>query len=251
MILAFLLLPSIVIIPTAFSDSVFLSFPPTGFSLRWFEAFFTSDEWLAAASRSFRIAVAVSLCATALATFTVILLTKCSPAVSKIARAVFMAPMTLPVIVYAIAVYGLYAKLRLVGTDVGIILAHILLAFPFPFITVSAAMATMDQSLVKAGASCGANPMRVFWWITFPLIRPGIAAGALFAFLTSFDEVVVSMFIGGVEPTLPKRMLDNIRYELSPILAAIATLLTCLTAVSIIAANKKRLGSARDQNDVK
>jgi ABC-type spermidine/putrescine transport system permease subunit II len=240
-ILAFLLLPALVVIPAAFSRSEFLSFPPTGFSVRWFAEFFTGDKWLAPAARSLRIAVIVSLLATALASFAAILLMRCSPLLNKLARVIFMAPITLPVIIYAVAVYGLYAKLRLVGTDIGLILAHTVLALPFPFLTVSAALATMDRSIPRAAASCGANGLRAFGWVILPMIRPAIAAGALFAFLTSFDEVVVAMFVGGTDSTLPKRMLDDIFFELTPTLAAIATMLTCITAVVILTTSGKRL----------
>jgi ABC-type spermidine/putrescine transport system permease subunit II len=149
--------------------------------------------------------------------------------------------MALPVIVYAVSVYGLYAKVGLIGSDVGLITAHTILALPYPFLTVSAAIVTMDRSLPMAAASCGASPIKAFWCVIFPIIRPSVAAGALFAFLTSFDEVVVAMFIGGIDATLPKRMLDDIRYELSPVLAAIAAVLTCLTAILIFVANTKKL----------
>lgn len=165
---------------------------------------------------------------------------KCGAFTNKVVRIWFVAPMALPVIVYAVSVYGLYVRIGLIGTDLGLILAHTILALPFPFLTVSAAVATMDQSLSRAAASCGATPLKIFWWVTLPIIKPGVAAGALFAFLTSFDEVVVAMFIGGIEATLPKRMLDDIRYELSPVLAAIATLLTCVTAFVILSTNKRR-----------
>lgn len=239
--LAFLLLPSLVIVPTAFSDSVFLSFPPEGFSFRWFSAFFSSTDWLESTTRSVRIGIAVSVVATAVATVSVLALMKCGALTNKIVRVCFIAPMALPVIVYAVSVYGLYVRIGLIGTDLGLIMAHTILALPFPFLTVSAAVATMDQSLPRAAASCGATPLKTFWWVTLPIIKPGLAAGALFAFLTSFDEVVVAMFIGGVDATLPKRMLDDIRYELSPVLAAIATLLTCITALIVLSTNKRRL----------
>lgn len=245
-ILAFLLLPTLIVIPAAFSDSLFLSFPPTGLSIRWFVAFFTSEKWLAATGRSLRIGIAAMLLATSIATLSAVLLSRASPLVNKLARATFMAPMTLPVIVYAVAVYSLYAKLRIVGTDAALILSHAILALPFPFLTVSAAMATMDQSLPKAAASCGANAFRAFWWVTLPIIKPGVAAGALFAFLTSFDEVVVAMFVGGTEPTLPMRLLDDIRFELTPILAAVSTLLTCVTAAGIVIASRRRLPMMRE-----
>ena len=246
LILAFLVTPSLIVIPMAFSDSAFLTFPPTSLSLRWFERFFFDPQWQQATLRSLRVAVAVTILATTIATVAVLLVARLRSTTRQIALALIISPMIIPIIAYSVAIYGTYARFGLIGTDAGLIIAHTILAVPFPVLTVSASYALYDRTLNKAAASSGAPPYKTFFLITLPLIRPGIVAGALFAFLVSFDEVVVAMFIGGVESTLPKMMFDHIRFELSPILAAIATLLILVTSV-VLLMGRRSAGNAYEQ----
>jgi putative spermidine/putrescine transport system permease protein len=147
----------------------------------------------------------------------------------------------LPVIIYAIAVYALCSRLHLIGSDAALILAHSVLAIPFVFLSVSASLARYDDTLDRAAASSGANAWRTFWLVRYPLIRPGMLAGALFAFITSFDEVVVALFVGGLDATLPMQMFNEMRWNLSPVVAAIAAMLIALTSVALwIAARSRR-----------
>lgn len=233
-ILGCLIAPSLIIIPMAFSNSVYMEMPTNGLSFQWFHEFFADPQWQKATWRSLRIGAAVMTISTSMATVAVIALGRLTAATRQIASSLIISPMIIPVIAYSIAIYGVYAKLGLIGTDLGLIVAHTILAIPFPFLTVSASYAQYDQALSKAAASSGATPLKAFFLITLPQIRPGILAGALFAFLTSFDEVVVTMFIGGVDSTLPKMMFDHIRFELSPVLAAIATLLILITSLFLL-----------------
>lgn len=233
-VLGCLIAPSLVVMPMAFSNSVYMEMPTNGLSFQWFHEFFTDPQWQKATWRSLRIATAVTVIATAMATVAVVTLGRLTAATRQVALSLIISPMIIPIIAYSIAIYGVYAKLGLIGTDLGLIVAHTILAVPFPFLTVSASYAQYDQALSKAAASSGAPPLKAFFLITLPLIRPGILAGALFAFLTSFDEVVVAMFIGGVDSTLPKMMFDHVRFELSPVLAAIATLLILITSLCLL-----------------
>lgn len=244
----FLIAPSLVVIPMGFSSASFLQFPPPGFSLQWFREYFSDERWLAATWRSLRIAAAVMVAASVAGTMAALALTRRRGVLKKILNLVIISPMILPVIVYALAIYGLYAWLQLVGTDLGLIIAHTILAIPFVFLTVTATLYRYDVSLSRAAASSGANAWRTFWLITLPLIRPGIIAGTLFAFITSFDEIVVAVFISGVESTLPKMMFDQLRFELKPVLAAIATLLIGVTTVILLmAARFQRALQVRDR----
>jgi ABC-type spermidine/putrescine transport system permease subunit II len=233
-VLVCLVAPSLVVIPMSFSPSVYMEMPTNGLSWQWFHEFFSDPQWQKATWRSVRIAAAVMIISTSIATMAVIALARLTVRVRQAALALMISPMIIPVIAFSIAIYGVYAKLGLIGTDVGLIIAHTILAIPFPFLTVSASYAQYDKTLTKAAASSGAPPLKIFFLVTLPLIRPGILAGALFAFLTSFDEVVIAMFIGGVDSTLPKMMFDHIRFELSPVLAAIATLLILITSLFLL-----------------
>lgn len=234
LVLACLVAPSLVVIPMSFSQSVYMEMPTDGLSLQWFREFFTDPQWQKATWRSLRVAAAVTILATTMGTIAVLTLARLTASMRQFALSLIISPMIVPIIAYSIAIYGVYAKLGLIGTDFGLIVAHTILAMPFPFLTVSASYAQYDQALSKAAASSGAPPLKTFFLVTLPLIRPGILAGALFAFLTSFDEVVVAMFIGGVDSTLPKMMFDHVRFELSPVLAAIATLLILITSLFLL-----------------
>ncbi len=234
LVLVCLIAPSLVVIPMSFSPSVYMEMPTNGLSLQWFHEYFTDPQWQKATWRSLRIATAVTILSTTMATLAVMALGHVTARLRQVALLLFISPMIIPVIAFSVATYSIYARLGLIGTDFGLIVAHTILAIPFPFLTVSASYAQYDQTLSKAAASSGAPPLKTFFLVTMPLIRPGILAGALFAFLTSFDEVVVAMFIGGVDSTLPKLMFDHIRFELSPVLAAVATLLITITSLFLL-----------------
>ncbi len=236
----FLMAPSLVVIPMSFSASSFLKFPPEGLSLQWFGEYFGDERWLAATWRSFRIAGLAMVGATVVGTMAALALTRRRGVMEKALNVVIISPMMLPVIVYALAIYSLYARLQLVGTDIGLIIAHTVLAVPFVFLTVTATLYRYDISLSRAAASSGANSWQTFWLVMLPLIKPGVFAGALFAFIASFDEIVVALFISGLDSTLPKKMFDEIRFELKPVLAAIATLLIGVTTLVLLVAARFR-----------
>ena len=247
LVFVFLMVPSLIVIPMAFSASAFLAFPPPALSLQWFREYFGDERWRAATLRSLRVALAVMGAATVVGTMTALALTRRRGIAKAIVHVVIVSPMILPLIVYAVAIYAVYSRLRLVGTDVGLIIAHTIMAVPFVFVTVTAALSRYDVALTRAAASSGATGWKTFWLITFPLIRHGIFAGGLFAFITSFDEVVVAVFIGGLDSTLPKKMFDDIRWDIKPVVAAIATVLIGVTALVLLLAGWSRRAAAPEE----
>ena len=243
-----LIAPSLVVIAMSFGSSPFLKFPPEGFSFQWFERFLADERWLAAAWRSLRIAVVVTVAATVVGTMAALASAGLRGWLRKALNVFLILPLILPVIVYALAVYALYSRLRMVRTDAGLIIAQTVLAVPFVYLTVMAAL-RYDASLSHAAASSGANRLEIFWFVMLPIIKPGIIAGALFAFLVSFDEIVVANFVSGLESTLPKKMFDHIRFELNPVLAAIATLLIAVTTIFLLVAFRLTWRPASSQAD--
>jgi putative spermidine/putrescine transport system permease protein len=232
--LIFLIAPSLIVIPMSFSAGETLSFPPPGYSLRWYENFFTQPEWQSAARNSVIVAVLTTIVATVLGTGVSIALMRGSVPARNLVTSIFLTPMIVPVIVTAVAVYGLYVRFRVVGTIQGLVLAHTVLALPFVMINVSAVLQGMDIWLEHASRSLGATPVRTFFLVTLPLIRPGILAGALFAFITSFDELVVALFISGDRAaTLPVQIWSGLRFEINPTVAAVSTLLIVLSTASL------------------
>lgn len=235
LVLAFLTAPIFAIVPLSFNATSFLSYPLGGVSLRWYRDLMASADWLAALRNSLIVAVATTAIATPLGVSAAIGLSRLSGSLRSTTFALLASPMIAPVIVVAVAVYFLYAPLGLVDTYLGLILAHTMLASPFVVVVTHAALQGFDQNLLRAGASLGAAPITVQARVVLPLIAPSIAAGAVFAFMTSFDEIVVTMFLAGPEHrTLPLRMFDGVRDQVSPTVTAVATLLIA-TSVALLA----------------
>lgn len=234
--LAFLVVPILVIIPLSFSDSTFLAYPMPGLSLRWYQNLFQSDDWIRAAQNSFIVAPAATVLATVLGTLAAVGLNKAEFRGKGLVMALLISPMVVPVVVVAVGVYIFFADIGLSETYTGLILAHAALGAPFVVTTVSATLQGFNQNLVRASLSLGAGPLHTFFRITLPVIAPGLISGALFAFATSFDEVVVTLFLAGPDQsTLPRQMFSGIRENISPTIAALATILivfsTCLLLV--------------------
>jgi putative spermidine/putrescine transport system permease protein len=233
LVVLFLVGPSLTVILMSFNAADLLIFPPPGYSVRWYAHFFSRTEWLTAAWNSVVIAILTTLASTVLGVMAALGLVRGRFPGRQLVTAVFLTPMVVPVIVTAVAVYGIYAKLRLVGTIGGMVLGHTVLALPFVIINVSAVLQGMDWRIEQAARSLGASPLRAFLLVTVPLIRPGIVAGALFAFVTSFDDLVVALFVSGTRAvTLPVRMWAGIQFELNPTVAAVSTM---LIVVSVLA----------------
>jgi putative spermidine/putrescine transport system permease protein len=244
--LLFLAAPLAVVVPISFSAAKYLTFPPPGWSLQWYERYFGSREWMSATVRSFEVALLTTLAATVVGTAAALALRRPFRGRSLV-RLIILAPMVVPVIILAIGIYGLYAKLRMIGTLHGLVLAHTVLALPFVVVVVSATLAGFDSTLELAAQNLGANRWRTFRFVTLPLIRPGLVSAALLAFITSFDEVVVAIFVSGTQSaTLPKQMWDGIRTEIDPTVAAVSTLLIGVTAAVICISAVVRLRAGAD-----
>jgi putative spermidine/putrescine transport system permease protein len=248
LVLAFLVLPILAIIPLSFSAGSFLSYPLPGLSWRWYADFFSSQAWLKALRNSLIIGAATTVLATGLGTLASVGLLRASFRGKALIMGVLISPLFVPVIIVAVGVYLFYARVGLASTYTGLILAHTVLASPFVVITVSAALQGFDMNLLRAAASLGASPARAFFQVMLPLIAPGVASGALFAFATSFDELVVVLFVAGPEHrTLPRQMFDGLRENVSPTIMAVATLLTLLSVVLLGTLDYLRRRSARLQ----
>jgi putative spermidine/putrescine transport system permease protein len=244
--LGFLLVPLLIVVVISFSSAPYLSFPPPGFSLRWYRNFFYADEtWLAAAWVSVRVAFCAMVAATVLGTALAFPLSRRQFRGRSFVEWLVLAPMIVPVIVSAVAFYGFFAPLKAVGSLAVLMVAHTVLALPFVVLYVSPAVRTFDERLEQAAMSLGAGPFYTLRRVTLPLIAPAVFSGALVAFLTSFDEVVVALFLSGLNPTLPKRMWDDIRLEINPTIAAVSTLLVAVTVLLFVLLAVLRAASRR------
>ena len=229
-VLAFLLVPIIVIVPLSFADSSFLVYPIPGWSLRWYQNLFTSEDWIRAARNSFIVAPLATVIATVLGTLAAVGLVRTDFAFKGVLMSLLIAPMVVPIVVVGVATYLFFAPLGLVDSYAGLIIVHAALGAPFVLTTVLATLQGFNHNLVRASLSLGANPVVSFFRVTLPVIAPGVISGALFAFATSFDEVVVTLFLAGPEQvTLPRQMFTGIRENITPTIAAVATLLILFT----------------------
>ena len=226
LVLLFLVLPILVIVPLSFNSGTFLIYPMQGFSMRWYEDFFGSAGWMRALKNSMIIAPAATVLAMILGTLAAIGLTRSDFRGKALVMSLLISPMVVPVVIVGVASYLFFAPLGLANGYLSLIVVHAVLGVPFVIITVSATLQGFNYNLVRAAASLGASPITAFRRVTLPLIAPGVISGALFAFATSFDEVVVTLFLAGPEQvTLPRQMFSGIRENLSPTIAAAATLL--------------------------
>src|SRR5687768_2578843 len=235
-VLAFLLLPILVIMPLSFSDSSFLVYPIEGWSLKWYENLFGSAEWVRAAKNSFIVAPAATLIATVLGTLAAVGLARANFPFKGTLMSLLILPMVVPIVVVGVSTYLFFAPLGLADSYAGLIIVHAALGAPFVLTTVLATLQGFNHNLVRASLSLGADPITTFFRITLPVIAPGVISGALFAFATSFDEVVVTLFLAGPEQvTLPRQMFTGIRENITPTIAAVATLLIVFTTSLLLA----------------
>ncbi|AFQ51119.1 ABC transporter permease [Burkholderia cepacia] len=234
--LLYLILPVLAIVPLSFSSSTFLVYPIPGWSLRWYQNLVASDEWRMAAKNSFLVAPSATVLATILGTLAAIGMNKAAFKGKSLLMAILISPMIVPVVVVGVGMYLFFAPLGLANTYVGLIMAHASLGVPFVVTTVGATLQGFNQNLVRASLSLGANPVETFFRVTLPAIAPGVISGALFAFATSFDEVVVTLFLAGADQaTLPRQMFTGIRENISPTIAALATILIVFSTGLLLA----------------
>jgi len=229
----YLLFPLLVVVPISFVDSRFIQFPPEAFSLRWYRNYFDDPDFLDATVFSFLIGIPATLIATTLGTLAALGLTRTRFFGKGVIYALSISPIIVPVIIVSLALYIFFARLDLIGSAFGLILAHSILAMPFSVLIVSATLEHFDITLERAARVLGAGPVRTFWHVTFPSIRPAVFASAIFGFFISFDELVIALFVMGRRQTLPVRIWQDLRFEIDPTVAAVASLLIALTAVGI------------------
>ncbi|CAO3430879.1 ABC transporter permease [Azospirillum endophyticum] len=230
LVFIFLMAPILAIVPLSFSSSTYLTYPLPGLSLRWYEDFLGSARWMNSLKNSVIIGVSSAMLSMVLGTLASLGLAQWKSKWKPLVLAVVLSPMVVPVVITAVGVYFFFAPLGLTGNYLGLILVHTALATPFVVITVSATLQSFDMTLARAAASLGAPPLLTFRKVILPLILPGLASGALFAFATSFDEVVTVLFLAGPEQrTLPREMFSGIRENISPTITAVAVVLTVIS----------------------
>lgn len=233
LVLFFLIAPILIIIPLSFNAEPYFTFTegmlrldPEAYSLRWYKSIIDSDLWHLALGNSFLIGIFSTLLATALGTLTALGLANSALPARSLLMGLLISPMITPIIITASGMFFFYSSVNLSQTYLGLIVAHAVLGAPFVVITVTSVLAGFDQTLMRAAASLGAGPFRSFWRIQLPLISPGVISGALFAFATSFDEVVVVLFMGSLDQrTIPRQMWAGVREQISPAILAAATFL--------------------------
>ena len=254
LIFFFLVAPIVVIIPLSFNAEPYftftkemLSFNPDGYSLRWYEALLGSSEWMSSIRNSFIISISSTIIATSLGTLAALGLNRPNMPARGLITAVLISPMIVPLIITAAALFSFFARVGLSNTFPGIILAHVVLGTPFVVLTVTASLAGFNETLIRASQSLGANQSRTFFKVILPLLLPGVIAGALFAFVTSLDEVVIVNFMAGPAQTpMTVRMFSGLREEISPTILALASLLVAmsillLTTLELIRRRNERL----------
>jgi putative spermidine/putrescine transport system permease protein len=246
LVLLFLVAPIAAIVPLSFSSGSFLSYPLPGLSPRWYAAFFASERWMLALKNSLIVGGAATVLATGLGTLAALGLARARFPFKPLVMGFILAPMIVPVVIFGVGLYFVFAPLGLSGTYTGLILGHTALAAPFVVVTVGATLSGFDANLARAAASLGAPPIVAFFRVVLPLILPGLVSGALFAFITSFDEVVLTLFIAGPEQrTLPRQMFSGIREDINPTLVAVAVVLIAVSVALMAAIEALRRRSER------
>jgi putative spermidine/putrescine transport system permease protein len=250
----FLIAPIVVIIPLSFNVEPYftytrkmLSLDPEGYSLRWYRDFWNSAAWMNSIRNSLVIGVFATIIATVLGTLAALGLSRREMPFRGLIMGLLISPMIVPLIISAAGMFFFYSSIGLAGTLPGVIMAHAALGTPFVIITVTATLVGFDHSLTRAASSLGASPATAFRKITMPLILPGVISGALFAFITSFDEIVIVLFLAGVEQrTIPREMWSGIREQISPTILAVATVLVLfsialLTTIELLRRRSERM----------
>ena len=249
-----LIVPSLVVIPMSFSASQYLEFPPQEWSLRWYENYFFSwkvengfNDWMAATWTSIKVAVLTIFVAVPIGTMAAYGLVNSSSRTSKILFPIFISPMMVPIILVAIGLFYFFVQFKLVGSDLGLVIGHSLVALPLVLIIVFSALKNYDMNQEKVARSLGAGRFRAFREITLPQIKFSIISASLIAFLTSFDEIIISLFVaGGDNSTITRSMFLALRDQIDPTIAAISTILIIISSGLLIIV--QLLGNNKDQH---
>ena len=230
LVLGFLMLPILVVVPTSFSPTKYLKFPPESWSLHWYHEYFHDADWLSATAFSLKVALLTTGTSLVLGTLASLALVRSRVPGKPVIRTLVLAPMIVPHIIIAVAMYMVYISWGLTGTTIGFVIAHTVVCTPFVVINVTAGLQKMDPSLELAALSLGAGRLRAFRYITVPLLAPSLLTAGVFSFITSLDEAVISYFLsGGLAKPLTRKMFEDIDFDLSPIIAVVSTLIVVVS----------------------
>ena len=236
LVVVFIAAPLVIVVPMSFSSASSLQFPPPGYWLSYYKSYFTDPDWLVPTWNSIIIAAATTVLTMALVIPATFAMVRHKFHGKSVANVMMMMPMAVPHIVMAVGYYSYFGQMRIVHTHLGVILAHTCLSVPIAFLVLSANLKGFDRTLERAALSLGATPTQTFRHVTLPILWPGIAISSLFAFVQSFDETVVAIFISGRgAETLPRKMFDSIRQEADPVIAVISTLLFVAVILGLVA----------------
>ncbi|RUU92606.1 ABC transporter permease [Mesorhizobium sp. M7A.F.Ca.MR.176.00.0.0] len=246
LILAWLVIPIVIIVPMSFSSARFLTFPPPSWSLRWYEAYLNSAAWMQATRVSLIIAVSSAVLATIFGTAAAYALNMTSSKLVRSLQLLLLLPLVVPIVITAVGVFLVYAQIGLLASMTGLILANTMLGLPYVITSVLVGLRKFDHTQEMVSRSLGMNRLRTFFIVTLPQIRPSVISGLLFAFISAMDETVVSLFISGGEyQTLTKRMFTALRDEIDPTIAAISSLLTAVSFIMLMLVAINARGSKR------
>ncbi|CAE6959247.1 ABC transporter permease subunit [Paraburkholderia domus] len=241
LVIGFLLIPELFLIPASFTAGEVVEFPPAGFSLRWYETYFTSPAWRDATINSFTIGLASAFIALVIGSMAAFAVTRARLPGKSIVLAMMLSPLIVPRVVIAVGLFYLYSKVDLVGTLTGLTLGHAVLSIPYVFITVMAILTTYDDRLDQAASTLGANRAKTLWYITLPQLKGGLVSAFLFAFITSFDELTIALFVtGGIVSTLPRQMWGDMVLQVNPTLAAVSSVLLAVVTALLLVGERLR-----------
>lgn len=230
----FLMLPLVVVFPISLSSAAYMQFPPPGFSWQWYERFLDDPQWIDATVRSLYIGVATAVFALVLGVPLAFVLVRAKFFAKALVDRLALAPLIVPTIILSVSVYWLFAKLKLIGEWYGLAIVHTVLALPFVVLVMSAGLRDFDRALEQAAEGLGASRVSILLRVTLPLLKPSLVSAGLLAFLSSFDELVVALFLAGPNMTLPKKMFDNILMEIDPTIAAVSVMQILLVSVVLV-----------------
>jgi putative spermidine/putrescine transport system permease protein len=233
LVFLFLMLPLLVVFPISVSSASYLQFPPPGFSWQWYQRYLDDPSWIDATIRSVQAATLCTVLAMGLGVPLSFFLVRSRLAGVRVLDRLSAAPIIVPTIILSIALYGVFSRLQLIGEWYGVAIAHTVLALPFVVILVGAGLRTFDEAQEQAAAGLGAAWPRIIWRVTLPQLRPSLISAAFLAFISSFDELVLAMFLSGASMTLPKKMFDNIMMEIDPTIAAVSVLQILLVGLCL------------------
>ena len=241
LVLLYLILPVLIIVPMSFSSARFLSFPPPSLSLRWYEEYIGNSAWMQATRVTATVAVLTVLIATPLGVAAAYAISNSKLRIMRLIHMALLLPLVVPIIITAVGILFVYAKVGLVATMSGLVLANVMLGLPYVIISVVAGLQSFDAAQEMVARSLGMNRLRSFFIVTLPQIKASVLAGAIFTFISAMDETVVGLFIsGGQYQPLTKRMFTALRDEIDPTIAAISTLMTAASFVLVLIASTRQ-----------